>query len=126
MPEPTADPRLHARRPVDLTGYAGPGLYRHYKGGEYEVLGIALQEDSIDKDATEPGPGVRFVIYRPLTPGSLLETADYGDCDFWARELGDFDAMVDREGDQVPRFARDEPPPPFDWQAQGAFDEDGD
>jgi hypothetical protein len=87
-------------------GYSGSGRYRHYKGGEYEVLGLALQEDSIDKN-TAPGdddPGRVFVIYRPLTPGSLLERRAE---DFWARELNDFNAMVEREHGKVPRFVRE-------------------
>ncbi len=88
-------------------GYSGPGRYRHYKGGEYEVLGVALREDSIDKGGVMPpeqSPGVQFVIYRPLTPRSLLEKRAE---DFWARELSDFNAMVEREHGQVPRFMRE-------------------
>lgn len=87
-----------------MGNYQGPGRYRHYKGGEYEVLGLALREDSIDKNGVvKPSEvdGSQFVIYRPLTVGSLLERRRE---DFWARDLDDFDAMVSREHGQVPRF----------------------
>jgi hypothetical protein len=82
--------------------YDGPGRYRHHKGSEYEVLGLALREDSLDK-ADDPKGGETFAIYRPLTPGSLLERRAE---DFWARELGDFDAAVPGRG---PRFRKLEP-----------------
>lgn len=89
------------------SGYSGPGRYRHYKGGEYDVLGVALREDSIDKGgAVSPvaSAGEQFVIYRPLTPGSLLERRAE---DFWARRLDDFNAMVEREHGKVPRFVKE-------------------
>jgi hypothetical protein len=62
--------------------YRGPGKYRHYKGGEYFVLGLALQENDLRKT---------FVIYKPLQFSNLLD--DYKE-DFWARELDDFNAQV--------------------------------
>lgn len=91
-----------------MDNYNGPGYYHHYKGGEYRVLGLALREDSITKDPRARdgafGVGERFVIYQPMTHGSILETANYGDCDFWARELGNFQERVNTEGGSVPRF----------------------
>lgn len=90
-----------------MSGYRGPGRYRHYKGGVYKVLGIALREDSIDKGgAVSPvkSGGEQFVIYLPLTPDSLLEHRAE---DYWARELSDFNAMVEREHGKVPRFVRE-------------------
>lgn len=98
--------------------YRGPGMYRHYKGGFYHVLGLALQEDTISKpnewiggrvvtihysdgesrelapDMTPRHP-VYYVIYEPLSPGSLLEEGEYVIADFWARELSNFNQMVD-------------------------------
>lgn len=86
--------------------YAGPGRYRHYKGGEYEVLGLALHESML----------YRLVVYRPLTPGSKLDGTPVL---FWARPLDDFNAQVPQDGArldftkgevqhgyQVPRFAK--------------------
>jgi len=79
--------------------YDGPGRYRHWKGGEYEVLGLALQEDTVLKREGEPASGpseITHVIYRPLTPGSLLEDREET---FWARRLDDFNEMVWPEGE---------------------------
>lgn len=89
-----------------MSNYQGPGRYRHYKGGLYAVLGLALQENTVTKhepDGTlsQIGEGheeMTFVIYMPLTPGSMLE--DRREM-FWARELADFDAQLP----QGPRFA---------------------
>lgn len=96
--------------------YQGPGLYRHYKGGMYDVLGLALQESTVVKPDEGPKPGHTkadertFVIYRPLTTGSLLETRPEG---FWARDLDDFNAWVKPTGsseytDSEPRFTRED------------------
>lgn len=74
--------------------YHGPGRYRHYKGGEYEVLGLAIREETKEAE----GGFVKEVIYRPLTFGSLLE--EMPDISFWSRRLDDFDALVDG----APRF----------------------
>lgn len=69
--------------------YDGPGRYRHFKGDEYEVLGVGLTED-----AGEPA-----VIYRPLFAQGqrLLMLAG---ADFWTRPLEDFDATVLRTADR--------------------------
>ena len=47
-----------------------PGRYRHYKGGEYEVLGVATHSE------TEAS----LVVYRPL----------YGERGLWVRPLAMF------------------------------------
>lgn len=81
--------------------YEGPGIYRHHKGGEYRVLGLALHESHL----------YRLVIYVPLTPGSKLEGTPI---DFWARPLGDFNEQVFTGGPSqeehykgwVPRFLK--------------------
>jgi hypothetical protein len=91
--------------------YVGPGKYQHYKGGQYHVLGLALQEDTVYKpdDPRHPQAEGReqcektFVIYRPLTISMLDDREE----DFWARELSDFNAMVPNlpfPPDFVPRF----------------------
>ena len=63
-----------------------PGRYRHFKGGEYEVLGVATHSETHE----------RVVVYRPL----------YTDGGWWVRPLGMFIEMVTHEGKQVPRFTR--------------------
>ena len=85
------------RQNEDSRNYQGPGRYRHYKGGEYEVLGLALHESEL----------YRLVIYRPLTLGSKLDGTPIT---FWARPEDDFnDAVEIGEVDEgtwkrVPRF----------------------
>ena len=61
-----------------------PGRYRHYKGGEYEVLGVAQHSESDD----------RLVVYRPL----------YNDSGLWVRPLAMFLESVTVGGQPIPRF----------------------
>jgi hypothetical protein len=61
------------------------GRYRHFKGGEYEVIGIATHSESHEK----------LVVYRPL----------YNDTGLWVRPLAMFLESVEHEGKTVPRFA---------------------
>jgi len=63
-----------------------PGRYRHFKGNEYEVLGVALSSET-----QEP-----FVVYRAL----------YGDGGLWLRPLAMFAETVERGGRTVPRFEK--------------------
>lgn len=62
-----------------------PGRYRHYKGGEYEVLGVVRHSESL-----EP-----HVLYRPL----------YNDSGLWVRPHAMFVEYVLADGVTVPRFA---------------------
>jgi hypothetical protein len=61
-----------------------PGRYRHYKGNDYEVVGIARHSE------TEEG----MVVYRKL----------YGDGSLWVRPLVMFIEDVVVDGRTVPRF----------------------
>lgn len=64
-----------------------PGVYQHFKGGTYEVTGIAYHSET-----EEP-----MVLYKPL----------YGDVkaqSFWVRPLQMFLGNVEIDGDFVPRF----------------------
>ncbi|MDP2005167.1 MAG: DUF1653 domain-containing protein [Rubrivivax sp.] len=61
------------------------GRYRHYKGGEYEVLGVARHSETL-----EP-----LVIYRPLYDASGL----------WARPHAMFFGQLTIDGRLQPRFA---------------------
>ena len=61
------------------------GKYRHYKGGEYEVVGIAIHSETHEQ----------HVVYRPL----------YGEGKLWVRPLSMFVENVIVEGRSVPRFA---------------------
>lgn len=60
------------------------GIYRHYKGNEYDVLCIAKHTETL-----EP-----LVVYRAL----------YGDQDVWVRPLAMFKENVEVEGKNIPRF----------------------
>ena len=62
-----------------------PGKYRHFKGGEYEVLGVATHSES----------GERLVVYRPL----------YGEGGLWVRPEAMFLEIIAGEGKQVARFS---------------------
>ena len=62
-----------------------PGLYRHYKGGEYQVLGVVRHSESL-----EP-----MVLYRPLG-------RDVGD---WVRPFAMFLETVEHQGQRVLRFS---------------------
>ena len=61
------------------------GRYRHYKGGEYEVVGVARHSETL-----EP-----LVVYRPL----------YNATGMWVRPHAMFFGTVVIEGLVVPRFA---------------------
>lgn len=62
-----------------------PGRYRHYKGGEYEVLGAARHSETL-----EP-----LVLYRPL----------YNASGYWVRPHAMFFGMVSIDGKALRRFA---------------------
>lgn len=65
------------------------GRYRHYKGGEYEVIGVARHSET-----QEP-----LVVYRPIYNASGL----------WVRPHAMFMGTVCLDGQTVPRF---QPLPP--------------
>lgn len=69
------------------------GVYRHYKGKDYQVLGVAHHTET----------GERMVVYRGLYKSPDLE-ADYGPDPIFVRPYDMFfeDAVVD--GVVVPRF----------------------
>ena len=63
-----------------------PGIYQHFKGKFYEVIGIAQQVDSSES----------FVIYRPI----------YGEMNLVARPLGEFVATVELGNETKLRFQK--------------------
>lgn len=67
------------------------GRYRHYKGGEYEVLGLAHHSETL-----EP-----MVIYKPLYNDPL-----YNDRGWWVRPHAMFVEVIMIDGTPQPRFAR--------------------
>ena len=60
------------------------GRYRHFKGGEYEVLYIAKHSETLED----------MVVYRAL----------YGECGVWVRPASMWDETIDRGGNTYRRF----------------------
>ena len=63
-----------------------PGLYRHYKGQPYEVIGTVRHSETL-----EP-----LTLYRAL----------YGERGLWVRPAAMFNEEVVIDGVRQPRFAR--------------------
>jgi hypothetical protein len=61
-----------------------PGVYTHYKGKEYQVLGVARHSETLED----------LVVYRAL----------YGDFDLWVRPLNMFTEEVNVGNEKYPRF----------------------
>ncbi len=61
-----------------------PGKYRHFKGGEYELIGIAKHSETL-----EP-----MVVYRAL----------YGEGGLWVRPAAMWTEIVDKPDYHGPRF----------------------
>ena len=61
-----------------------PGRYRHFKGGEYQVLGMAKHSETL-----EP-----MVVYRAL----------YGEGGLWVRPAAMWNETVERGGQTFRRF----------------------
>lgn len=62
------------------------GFYRHFKGGLYEVIGLATHSETLEK----------LVVYR----------ACYGEKGLWVRPESMFLEEVIHDGRAVPRFSR--------------------
>ncbi len=62
-----------------------PGKYRHYKGKDYQVLGLARHSETKEQ----------LVVYKTL----------YGDYSLWVRPLAMFDETLMIDGKTIKRFA---------------------
>lgn len=60
------------------------GRYRHFKGGEYEVIDIALHSETLEE----------YVVYRAL----------YGEGKTWIRPKEMWNETVERDGKIFKRF----------------------
>ncbi len=60
------------------------GKYRHFKGNEYEVIGIAKHSETL----------AEMVVYRAL----------YGDGGIWVRPVEMWNETVERDGKVFKRF----------------------
>lgn len=61
-----------------------PGIYRHYKGNYYRVLGVAKHSETMES----------LVVYQAL----------YGERGLWVRPLDMFTEKICMEGKEVRRF----------------------
>ena len=61
-----------------------PGRYRHFKGNEYEVIGLARHSETQEE----------MVVYRAL----------YGDSGLWVRPARMWNETVERDGKTFRRF----------------------
>ncbi len=65
------------------------GKYRHYKGKEYEVLGVANHSETLEK----------LVVYK-----ALYDSKEFGTNSLWARPLSMFLEKVYVDGKEQKRF----------------------
>lgn len=60
------------------------GIYRHYKGKEYELIDIAIHSETLEE----------MVVYRAL----------YGEQKLWVRPANMWEEEVEVDGKKVKRF----------------------
>ena len=65
------------------------GLYRHYKGNTYEVMGTALHSETEET----------MIIYK------ALYESEFGKEALWVRPINMFKENVTVDGKEIPRFA---------------------
>lgn len=66
-----------------------PGVYRHYKGNRYRVLGTAFHSETLEE----------MVVYKAL----------YGDGEMWVRPASMWEETVTSDGKEVKRFQLEAP-----------------
>jgi len=65
------------------------GKWRHYKGGEYEVLGMAVHSETLEE----------MIMYK-----SLVDNHGYKKGTVWIRSAKMWNEIVEFEGKKVKRF----------------------
>ncbi len=63
-----------------------PGKYRHFKGNDYQVVGVARHSETLEE----------MVVYRAL----------YGEGGLWVRPASMWNEMIQRDDYCGPRFVR--------------------
>ena len=82
---PAQQPFLQKRKAMKELQYpVRPGRYRHFKGNEYQVLGVARHSETEEE----------MVVYRAL----------YGEGGLWVRPAAMWLETVTRDGVTQPRF----------------------
>ncbi len=70
-----------------------PGIYRHYKGKQYEVIGVAHHSETLEE----------LVVYK------ALYESEFGKDSLWVRPESMFFETVIVDGKRVQRFAKISP-----------------
>jgi hypothetical protein len=65
------------------------GIYKHYTGLEYEVIGVANHSETLEK----------LVVYK-----ALYNTKEFGENALWVRPYRMFFENIVIDGKEVPRF----------------------
>jgi len=65
------------------------GIYRHFKGNFYEVLGTAIHSETLEK----------FIVYK-----TLYNSKKFGKNAIWIRSIKNFAEKVLINGKKIPRF----------------------
>ncbi len=65
------------------------GRYRHYKGKEYELMGVATHSETLEQ----------LVIYQ-----AQYDSEEFGENALWARPVAMFLETVTVDGKEIPRF----------------------
>ncbi|MGL5830710.1 MAG: DUF1653 domain-containing protein [Candidatus Altimarinota bacterium] len=63
--------------------------YRHYKGQEYLIIGLARHSDTLEE----------FVVYQ-----GLYDSQEFGQQPLWIRPKNIFEETVEINGEKIPRF----------------------
>ena len=62
------------------------GIYQHYKGNKYEVIGVAKNSETFEN----------FVVYRALYDNKISK--------LWVRPLKMFTETIENDGKEIERF----------------------
>lgn len=66
-----------------------PGIYQHYKGNLYEVIGIGHHSETLEE----------LIVYR-----ALYDSPEFGKNAIWVRPMAMFLEEVEWQGKKLPRF----------------------
>jgi len=68
-----------------------PGIYQHYKGKQYQVIGTGRHSETLEE----------LVIYE-----ALYNSDEFGKNALWVRPLKMFTEEIEIDGKKVPRFKK--------------------
>lgn len=65
------------------------GKFRHFKGKEYEVIGVARHSETLEE----------LVVYR-----ALYDSEEFGKNALWVRPIDMFTETIEKDGKKIKRF----------------------